>query len=187
MVKSLIEEVVDVFEFQCSHKNLKLLKNIDPQLSSIVTHSDNGRIKQVLLNLMANALKFTFEGHIILSVCMVEWNGSEALEFSVTDTGIGISKHNQTKLFRLFGLISENEKINPNGCGIGLTVSKKFVEALDGEIHLRSVEGEGTKVTFRIPLIRNLKSEMLKETEDEYDQDDMNEVPEEKSKFTLFI
>ena len=167
VIKEMVQEVEEMFEFQCKQKKIKLFISVDPRLNCIVANSDRGRIKQVLLNLMTNSFKFTFQGHIMLNVCLVKWSGNEALEFSVSDTGIGIRLEDQDKLFKLFGLLSQNERINPSGCGIGLTVSKRFIEALNGEIHLESTEGEGTKVTFTIPLVIAPKSEIFKMMENE--------------------
>lgn len=81
------------------------------------------------------------------------------IEFIVQDTGIGVREEDQPKLFRLFSTISPVSKINPNGCGIGLTVSKKYVEKLGGTISLKSKFGEGTTTTFTIPFVRCIRDE----------------------------
>lgn len=116
--------------------------------------SDKGRIKQVLLNLLSNAFKFTFKGEIVLGCKIYCCEEGEYIAFTVKDTGIGIKKEDQKGLFRLFGMISNKNNLNPNGCGIGLTVSKKYISHLGGEIDFKSKEGVGTKVRFVIPCIR---------------------------------
>lgn len=74
------------------------------------------------------------------------------IEFAVIDTGIGIKKEDHIHLFKLFSMISTKQKINPNGCGIGLTVSKRYLEHLGGTIQLESEYGVGTTVKFTIPI-----------------------------------
>ena len=123
--------------------------------------SDIMRLKQVLLNFLSNAYKFTFQGSIKITVCSVKMGDNDFIKFCVSDTGIGIKQENQCKLFKLFSMINNDENpqnsndlINPNGCGIGLTVSKRYIEYLKGSISLKSELGKGTSVTFHIPLVR---------------------------------
>jgi hypothetical protein len=73
----------------------------------------------------------------------------------VADTGVGIKVKDQANLFKLFGMANDNKNLNPNGCGIGLTVSQKYLEKLDGSIALTSKYGKGTQTTFVIPLIKD--------------------------------
>ena len=106
------------------------------------------------MNLLTNSCKFTFQGSITVSINVFSNDDSDYVKFCVSDTGIGIKKEDQSKLFRLFGMIkSSNEgQINPNGCGIGLTVSKKYIEYMGGTIQLESELGEGTSVAVLIPV-----------------------------------
>jgi signal transduction histidine kinase len=76
------------------------------------------------------------------------------LAFYVYDTGIGIKEEDQKGLFKLFGMISSKNKLNPNGCGIGLTVSRKYIEHLGGEIEFHSTFNVGTKVKILVPFIK---------------------------------
>ena len=153
-LRELVDEVIDIFAFQCQQKKLKLDLEFDFRLRAIRVRSDRNRLKQVLLNLMSNAFKFTFEGRISLGVALTKTQNAEMLEFEVTDSGIGITEKQQRKLFQLFSSISNEHGLSPHGCGIGLTISKKYVEKLGGTINLKSVYGEGTAVTFTIPLVR---------------------------------
>ena len=166
-LKDLIDEVYDIFIFQCENKGLELKVEIDPYLNSIVISSDKGRIKQVLLNLISNSLKFTFEGIIFIKIKYVFKEGKNFIQFSVSDTGIGIKEKDKNKLFKLFGMIKTHEnqnKLNPNGWGIGLTVSKKYVEYLGGDINiiLGFLNGRGTTVQFSIPLVRAKSDDISK-------------------------
>jgi two-component system sensor histidine kinase/response regulator len=140
----LMNEVYDIFDIQCKQKNLKLLLDIDERLVNMETCSDRGRIKQILLNLMSNSFKFTFSGSISLGVKLVSTAEGRELTFIVNDTGIGIKKEDQKKLFKLFGMVKNTNNLNPNGCGIGLTVSQKYLEKLGGAIYLESSYGRGT-------------------------------------------
>lgn len=118
--------------------------------------SDRDRIRQVLLNLVSNSLKFTFQGNITISARLVRClDGSKEVEFKVKDTGIGIREKDQGKLFKLFGMLEDSQSMNPNGCGIGLTVSKKYVEKLGGQIRIKSIHQddiEDSKKGIKIPL-----------------------------------
>ena len=100
---------------------------------------------QVLLGLQSNALKFTEGGdvHIIVKI------ERDFLKIAVKDTGIGISKENQKKLFKLFGFLEETKSQNINGVGLGLAISKQIVKQYEGDIELESEEGVGSTFTFR--------------------------------------
>lgn len=147
-VVDVLDEVADVFEFQCMQKRLELNIDVDERLRDIDVASDRGRIKQVLLNLMSNALKFTFAGSISVSATLCD---DRHVEFCVSDTGIGIKREHMRKLFTLFAMFDSNKHINPHGCGIGLTVSKKYVEKLGGTIWVESEPDKYTRVVFRVP------------------------------------
>jgi signal transduction histidine kinase len=165
-VGELIEEVDDMFSFQCEQKNLKLEFKCDKNLRETQINSDRGRIKQVFLNLLSNAVKFTFEGKIVVGARFLKTlsRSSRYIEFYVEDTGIGIKEDDQLKLFKLFGMISKSKTVNPNGCGIGLTVSKKYIEHMGGEMELTSKYGVGTKLKFTVKDVKakSLKSLMIK-------------------------
>jgi signal transduction histidine kinase len=148
-----LEEIHEVFINQCEQKRIKFNYKINNALIRKSIKTDKGRLKQILMNLIANALKFTFEGSIILNLFLGEINGDKMLIFKVTDSGIGIKETDKEKLFTLFGMISEARAINPNGTGIGLTVCKKYCEKLGGGIKLESEYGQGTTVIFWIPFI----------------------------------
>ena len=89
--------------------------DVEDRVCDMMLRSDRGRIKQTLINLIANAYKFTNKGSITVAVRVVERENEPFAEFSVRDTGVGISKEDQGKLFTLFGMLKNTEKINPNG------------------------------------------------------------------------
>jgi len=150
-IPQLVDQIDDIFDIQCQQKKIKLILNIEPCFQNERVFSDESRIKQVLLNLMSNAVKFTFVGSITVSISSELRGGKEALVFAIKDTGIGVKDDDKPKLFSLFGMISEVKGLNPNGSGIGLTVCQKYLERLGGGISLESEFGIGTTVTFWVP------------------------------------
>lgn len=124
---------------------------------STIANSDIGRIKQVLINLISNSYKFTQKGGIFVTISQEKLFDFESFEyqsilrFTVKDTGIGIPHEKQANLFKIFGKIAQsNKKINVEGSGLGLNISKKLVKALGGRIDLNSEEKKGTEVTFTV-------------------------------------
>ena len=113
---------------------------------------------------MSNAVKFTFSGSIIVSMRIEIRENMKVLVITVKDTGLGIKDKDKSKLFHLFGMISETKSINLNGSGIGLTICRKYVERLGGEISLESKFGEGTSVTFWVPVIAPQESPTRKKS-----------------------
>ena len=152
LVSDLIEEIHDIFIIQCQQKKILLKFDIPQDLENEHIYSDESRIKQILLNLMSNAVKFTFSGSISISMAIETRRGMKVLVTKVTDTGLGIKEKDKPKLFSMFGMISQAKSVNPNGSGIGLTICQKYVDRLGGEITLESEYNEGTVVTFWVPI-----------------------------------
>ena len=123
-----------------------------------------------MLNIISNSYKFTFKGFISINVKLIEQGDKEFIEFCIQDSGIGIKREDQKSLFKLFSMVSDDRNINPNGSGIGLTVSKRYVEKLGGEIHLKSQYGVGTNVRFTIEIQRVMVDHNPFEDDDEIDR-----------------
>ena len=122
--------------------------------------SDNKRIKQVLINLISNSFKFTERGRIEIKIGEFKRNGDDFLKFEVSDTGVGISKQDIPKLFKMFGMLSKHRnQLNQSGSGLGLSISKRIVESLGGKIKVKSREGEWTKFTFSIKISKEVVNE----------------------------
>lgn len=108
------------------------------------------------MNLLSNSYKFTFMGEIRVSASLSIVRSNTGthyrhLTFVVSDTGVGISRNDTKNLFKMFGMIDKyKNSINCKGTGLGLTISKKLVESLGGEISLQSEEGRGTTITFNV-------------------------------------
>ena len=162
-LKDLLTEIYFIFSFQCEEKHLQFNIEWDDFLKQMMFRSDVRRIKQVLINLISNSYKFTEVGGIKVWVKMVNKRNRSFLQFSVVDTGIGINEQDIPKLFKLFSMIQKNgNQISQWGSGIGLSISKKIVESLGGEIGVESKEAEWTNFTFSIKILNE---------ENEFDSD----------------
>lgn len=110
--------------------------------------TDEKRLKQVLFNLIGNAIKFTFKGSITL---LLDFDAeSNFLTGSVTDTGVGIKQGDLDKLFKFFGTLARSKDLNRGGMGLGLTISKMIIQSLGGDISVESECGKGSSFTFSV-------------------------------------
>jgi CheY-like chemotaxis protein len=154
---AMIERVISIFEFRLGEKKQKLVINRDPSVPARII-TDEQRLAQVITNLIGNAIKFTPEkGKITLSIRRIEPQSVPkdenfcTLEITVTDTGIGIPKEQQGKLFASFVQVDSSVARKFGGTGLGLAISKKIVELMEGEIRIESEETKGSSfiVTIR--------------------------------------
>ena len=114
--------------------------------------SDEGRLKQIILNFVGNAIKFTNKGSVSAYSEIQQESGSHWLRIDIEDTGIGISEEDQEKLFKPFSQIDSGHNRKYGGMGLGLAISSKFAEALGGRIGCESAEGQGSRFWIRIPI-----------------------------------
>ena len=119
---------------------------------SCMVETDKQRVMQVLLCLQSNALKFTQDGDVEIIVEIRKIHDVKHLFITVRDTGIGISKKNQGKLFKFFGFIKDSERMNTNGVGLGLVISKQITRQFDGDVSVESTLGAGSSFTFSFKL-----------------------------------
>lgn len=146
----LLHDVGSSIAFQAQNKGLELIcpANIMPSQSFI---ADSGRIRQILNNLIGNAIKFTDEGEVSVYCNVQEQTASHTkLLFEITDTGIGLSDEQQSKLFERFSQADSSTTRKYGGTGLGLSISKQLVEMMDGEIGIKSVEGKGSTFWFTL-------------------------------------
>lgn len=148
----LIEEVVDLMAQAAREKGIELMCFTDPRVPAIL-NADFGRLRQVIINLVSNAIKFTIEGEVVLEANLIEFvDGKAAIAIKVRDTGIGIPLEQQTKIFESFTQADGTSTRRHGGTGLGLTISKQIVEAMGGTIGLQSEPGFGTEFTCTVHL-----------------------------------
>jgi len=140
-------EVIEIMKIQTDLKNINLSMNINENVP-IQIFSDKKRLKQVLYNLIGNAVKFTLNGAIKV---YVEIRNNTELFVQVKDSGFGISEENIKQLFKYFGKLKDLNKINQSGMGLGLSICKGIVQKLGGTIEVNSQEGRGSVFQFAVP------------------------------------
>ncbi len=146
---SVVAECVQLLEFNFGRKGVLLVKEIEPNAPTKV-YGDRHRYMQILLNLLGNALKFTFHGEVRITLSG-DSGGKGMLVTSVKDTGVGIRTEDIPKLFHFFGKLSQNSELNPTGVGMGLAICKKLAECMGGGIRVDSEYGSGSTFTFSVP------------------------------------
>ena len=152
VLRDAVERSAELFASQAQDKGLHLSVFIDPGLPASVL-GDSGRLKQVLLNLMANAIKFTKSGEVNVRVTRGSANDGRAnLLIEVQDTGIGIDPSTIEKLFQPFTQAETSISRRYGGTGLGLSISRHLVALMGGEISIESTLGKGTRVFFEIAL-----------------------------------
>jgi len=151
MLSSLINDVVHIIKSKAHKPRLRFVVNIDNQIPNTL-EGDVKRIRQVMLNLLSNAVKYTDKGFISLSVNMrQESEKAIVLIIEVADSGSGIKQEDMARLFDKFARFDKARNRNVEGTGLGLAITKSVVEAMDGEIEVRSAPGEGSVFTVRLP------------------------------------
>ncbi|MFV1883095.1 MAG: response regulator [Balneola sp.] len=153
----LIEDVLDLVSATEANKKIELLYNIDEKVPDYVL-GDSTRVQQVMVNLVRNAIKFTEEGEIVIFAnAKKESEGYLKLHFEVKDTGIGIPRDKQQKLFQSFSQVDASTTRRFGGTGLGLAICKRLVELMGGEIFVKSEPGTGSSFTFTIDVRKSEK------------------------------
>lgn len=148
---SSINDIANILMTRIGKKNLELIIDYDPNIPYQLM-GDNNRIKQVVMNLANNAVKFTKEGQVTVKITSTQKSEREViLHFSVSDTGIGIKEEDLGKLFQSFQQVDSKRNRNIEGSGLGLAISKQLVTLMNGKIWLESEYGKGSTFSFEIP------------------------------------
>jgi signal transduction histidine kinase/DNA-binding response OmpR family regulator len=151
-LRQVMEDVAAMFAHQAQAKGLEIASFVPNDLP-VTLRGDPVRLRQVLTNLVSNALQFTREGEIVLRVQTLEEDMSRArLRFEVRDTGIGISEHKQGEIFEAFAQADSSTTRRFGGTGLGLTISRRLVRMMAGDIGVVSRPGTGSTFWFELPL-----------------------------------
>jgi PAS domain S-box-containing protein len=147
VLDELVEGVADLLHHEATSKGLELTTILAPELPDVI-RGDAGRLRQVLLNLSGNAVKFTDKGYVTIRVSSL----GDQIEFRVEDSGIGLPKGAHERLFKPFSQVDSSLSRRFGGTGLGLAICKKLVDAMSGSIGVESEAGGGSKFWFRVPL-----------------------------------
>ncbi len=146
----LVSDIFNLLVLKAEEKNIELIYYVDEKVP-LEIHTDSTRLKQVLVNLLGNAIKFTKVGEVVLEVDVKETIDENAIiEFHVKDSGIGIPKNKVNHVFDSFSQVDASTTRNYGGTGLGLTITKSLVSMLNGEISVQSKINEGSTFSFTI-------------------------------------
>ncbi|WP_027059099.1 PAS domain-containing protein [Mesorhizobium loti] len=148
-----IEDVATLVSTRAKEKDLELIVRIEPRLESLFI-GDVGRIRQIVTNLVGNAVKFTDEGHVLVDVTGERVPAGTRLTISVTDTGIGIPEEKLKLVFEKFSQVDTSSTRRHEGTGLGLAITSRLVELMGGDIGVESAEGRGSTFWFTVTLPR---------------------------------
>ncbi|MDP2415302.1 response regulator [Daejeonella sp.] len=147
-IRDLVQAVVDLMKFRADEKNVKLVLEIDNKVPDYII-ADALRLNQILMNLMGNAIKFTDKGSVTLRVINLDKKDHSAqLQFSIIDTGIGISEEGLGKVFNSFEQAEDSTAQKYGGTGLGLSIVKKLADLKGGDLSVSSIPGKGSTFTF---------------------------------------
>lgn len=158
-LRDVIEEIAELLSPKTAEKGLELIVDVDSNLPASLL-GDPGRLRQIIINLCSNAIKFTESGEVAIEVkCGPERAGQVRLNIAVRDTGIGIPRERQAAVFDSFTQADGSTTRKYGGTGLGLTISRQLVELMDGHIGLESEAGKGSKfsVSVSLPVVEAAK------------------------------
>ncbi|CDW81597.1 multi-sensor hybrid histidine kinase [Stylonychia lemnae] len=164
-VKIFLEECISILQFRADLKRILLCYQLESGFPDTI-QSDENRLRQILLNLISNAIKYTNQGFVRIN-CFILKNQLQdkvaRLCFEVEDSGVGIEKIDQQRLFQAYCKNFKNRYLNKQGCGLGLTISKNLALALNGDINVTSEIDKGSKFTLMLPIYKqsNIEQEFV--------------------------
>eukprot|EP00347_Sterkiella_histriomuscorum_P002987 403366034 len=163
-IESVLEECTGVLKFKAELKDLDLSYSIDRSFPSQFM-VDQNRLRQILINLISNAIKYTNEGFVRIHCYLQSYKQQIVIE--VQDSGVGIDKNQIQNLFIAYNKIMKNRNLNKEGCGLGLTISKNLSQAMGGDLKVSSVLGQGSEFAIILPFnpsmhMNKQKAELIK-------------------------
>jgi signal transduction histidine kinase/response regulator RpfG family c-di-GMP phosphodiesterase len=163
-LESLFKEIINTFKNRAQEKKINLRYSFDPELK-LIFRGDAVRIKQVVINLVSNAIKFTEYGYVEVIVKHIAADDKRVwIRITVTDTGIGISAGKIQDIFKEYKQASSGIARKHGGTGLGLTISKRLTELMDGELSVKSTEGRGSEFRVDLPLEKSELAYLNKDT-----------------------
>ncbi|WP_011582989.1 PAS domain-containing hybrid sensor histidine kinase/response regulator [Chelativorans sp. BNC1] len=150
--RELIESVIELMAVRAFTKKIGLGCHIAPTVPDTIL-ADPGRLRQILLNLLGNAIKFTDEGGVLMTVTTTIHDGAPKLAFRVDDTGPGIEKDSLSRIFQEFEQADTSSTRKHGGAGLGLAITRRLIDAMEGTVTVDSAPGEGATFTVYIPLV----------------------------------
>lgn len=186
-LRALVDEIMSLYSVAGQRKDIEVYAEVDPSLADSYM-GDSYRIRQILVNLLGNGIKFTETGSVVLRVKeIMSSEGNNLLRFAVHDSGPGIPSDKLDRLFKPFSQVENSSTRRYGGTGLGLSICQKLVELMDGEIGVESSPEEGSVFWFSIPLISQKETEAQrhaasadqidKQTEKEHDINDDENLP----------
>ena len=148
-IRSIVEDVVASVSQAAAQKGIKLVTSVDPNIP-LAVRGDSVRVRQILANLVGNAVKFSETGEIVVSAEALEGERGE-VRFSVKDQGIGIAPQQRSKVFEEFARVDASAERRGGGVGLGLAISQRLTTLMGGEIGVESILGEGSNFHFTLP------------------------------------
>jgi PAS domain S-box-containing protein len=153
-LRATVEDVMDLMAFRAHEKKIELISFIEPD-TPVALRGDPGRLRQVLLNLVSNGIKFTAAGEVTLKVSCRNQDAGEALvQFEVSDTGIGIAEDKYQFLFQPFSQVDASNTRKYGGTGLGLAIVHRLIALMEGTVGFESIAGKGSRFWFAVPLRR---------------------------------
>ncbi len=168
-IRESLGDSMKALGFRAHTKGLELAFHVDEQIPAYL-RGDPGRIRQIVVNLVGNAIKFTEVGEVVLEIDCQQLSESEAkLRFAVVDTGIGIAKEHCSKIFEEFEQADASTTRRFGGTGLGLAISTRLVQLMRGDIWVESELGKGSKFIFELPLEIDLSQPTVKHSDSRVD------------------
>ena len=165
-IHTMLEDFISAMALRASEKNLELIFSLDPVFPGFVK-GDPGRLRQVLTNLIENAIKFSHKGKVVVKGMLKQESTNQLLlTFSVKDTGIGIPLEKQHTLFENFTQVDTSDTREHGGTGLGLAISKQIIELMDGEINVKSEINKGSEFIVTIKVDKSDKRIEYRDTAD---------------------